>query len=85
MALGLVNYVTDDDQLRAEAFAYGTKLTERSRRGLAEMKRLTRQGIHLHVDEGLSLEAAAAVDHILGPDTTEGLAAFEARRKPNFD
>lgn len=85
LALGLVNYVTDDDQLRAEAFAYGAKLTERSRRGLAEMKRLARHGVHLPVDEGLSLEADAAVDHILGPDTTEGLAAFEARRKPYFD
>ncbi|MGI9478785.1 MAG: enoyl-CoA hydratase/isomerase family protein [Hyphomicrobiaceae bacterium] len=85
LAIGLVNYVTDDDQLHPEALAYATKLSERSRQGLAEMKRLTRQGVDRRIDEGLALEADAAVDHILGRDTTEGLAAFEARRKPNFD
>ena len=85
LALGLVNYVTHDDQLHPEAFAYATKLSERSRQGLAEMKRLARQGVDRGMGEGLALEADAAVDHLLGPDTTEGLAAFEARRKPNFD
>jgi len=36
-------------------------------------------------DETAALEAAAAARHIVGPDTAEGLAAFEARRKPNFN
>ncbi len=83
-AIGLVNYVVDDDDLWDEAQAYTLKLAERSRAGLAEMKRLAREGLDLDSRAAMNLEATAAADHILGPDTEEGLAAFEERRKPNF-
>ncbi|MGI9410712.1 MAG: enoyl-CoA hydratase/isomerase family protein, partial [Hyphomicrobiaceae bacterium] len=59
--------------------------TDLSRRGLAEMKRLARRGLDLPLDEALRLEQDTATRHLLGPDTAEGLAAFEARRKPNFE
>ena len=84
-AIGLVNYVVDDDALQQEAMAYAEKLTQRSRQGLAEMKRLAREGIDLSNADAMALEAEAAARHIVGPDTAEGLAAFEARRNPNFN
>lgn len=84
-AIGLVNHVCPDDGLRDEAMAYALKLTERSRQGLAEMKRLARRGLELPIAEAMRFEAEVATHHIVGPDTAEGLAAFEARRKPNFD
>ena len=84
LAVGLVNYVSDDDVLWDEAMAYAVKLAERSRAGLAEMKRLARAGLDLDARAAMQLEATAAADHLLGPDTEEGLAAFEERRKPNF-
>lgn len=40
LAIGLVNYVVDDDALQDEAMAYAAKLSERSRQGLAEIKPL---------------------------------------------
>lgn len=83
-ALGLVNAVTADDALWDSAMAYAMKLTERSRQGLAEMKRLAREGLSLEPRQAMRLEIDAAARHILGPDTSEGLAAFRARRKPNF-
>lgn len=83
-ALGLVNTVTADDALWDSAMAYAAKLTERSRQGLAEMKRLAREGLSLEPRLAMRLETDAAARHILGPDTREGLAAFQARRKPNF-
>ncbi len=84
-AIGLVNTVSEDDALQADAMVYATQLTERSRQGLAEMKRLAREGLALSNADAMALEAEAAARHIVGPDTAEGLAAFEARRKPNFD
>ncbi|MEM8974397.1 MAG: enoyl-CoA hydratase/isomerase family protein [Pseudomonadota bacterium] len=84
-AIGLVNTLSEDETLHADAMAYATQLTKRSRQGLAEMKRLARTGLDLGNAEAMALEAEAAARHIVGPDTAEGLAAFEARRKPNFD
>ena len=84
-AIGLVNTVSDDDTLQNDAKAYAEQLTERRRQGLAEMKRLAREGLSLNSRDAMALEAAAAAKHIVGPDTAEGLAAFEARRKPIFD
>ncbi len=83
-ALGLINTVVADDALWATAMSYAVKLTERSRQGLAEMKRLASEGLSLQPRQAMRLEADAAARHIFGPDTTEGLAAFQARRKPNF-
>ena len=48
------------------------------------MKRLARKGLDLPHDAAMHFEAEAAARHITGPDAAEGLAAFEARRKPNF-
>ena len=83
--IGLVNTVVDDDQLWAASMAFAAGMAERSPRGLAEMKRLARQGLALEPAQAMRLEIDAAARHIVGPDTAEGLAAFEARRKPRFD
>ena len=84
LAYGLINYVSDDDALWSDAMAYAQPLCERSRVGLSEMKRLAREGLELDHEEAMRLEAEAAARHIVGPDTAEGLAAFEERRKPEF-
>jgi len=85
LAWGLVNYVCDDDALSDEAMAYCRRLATRSRTGLAEMKRLAREGLEGTLEEGLHLELESAVAHLMTDDVTEGLAAFEARREPKFD
>ena len=82
--IGLISYVSADDKLHDDAMAYAVKLTERSRQGLAEMKRLARRGLELPIAEAMRFEVDAATVHLGGPDTSEGLAAFEARRKPKF-
>ncbi len=82
--IGLVNVVTADDELQDKTLEFVLKLTERSRNGLSEMKRLARDGISLETRQAMRLEADAAARHILSPDTAEGLAAFKARRKPSF-
>ena len=81
---GLVNRVAKDNALRNDTLAYCRTLAERSRSGLAIMKRLARQGIDLPLTEALQLEQNIAPDALMSPDVSEGLAAFEGRRKPNF-
>jgi enoyl-CoA hydratase len=81
---GLVNHVCDGDKLAAEAMAYCQKLATRSRGGLALMKKLARQGLQGSLATGLALEEELAPPALQAADVTEGLAAFQARRKPQF-
>ena len=85
MQWGLVNYVVDNEALSAAALEYCAKLATRSRVGLADMKRLARKGLDGTLKEGLLLEQEVASRALMGPDVTEGMAAFEARRAPNFN
>lgn len=81
---GLVNYVCGDATLHAEAAAYCHTLAERSRSGLAVMKQLARKGMDVALPQALKLEVDAAVAGLQSADVSEGLAAFKARRKPEF-
>ena len=85
LAWGLVNYVCRPEELQAKALEYCKALAERSAAGLAMMKRLARQGLELTPDAGLRLEESLAPGALAHPHAAEGLAAFEARRKPVFD
>lgn len=83
-AAGLVNHVAADDALLDEAAQYCRTLATRSRAGLAEMKRLAREGVELTLDQAMRLERDAAVRTLPSGDVAEGLAAFVGRRAPNF-
>ncbi|MFP6745991.1 MAG: enoyl-CoA hydratase/isomerase family protein [Alphaproteobacteria bacterium] len=82
---GLVNYVVADDDLAQASLAYCRDLAKKSRAGLAAMKQWSRQGLEGTLDAGLKMEEDRAVDGLLGADVEEGLAAFQARREPNFE
>jgi len=82
---GLVNQVVAPEQLWPDALAYCKAIGERSRGGLATMKRLARAGLDETLDAGLSIEESQAPSAILSADVGEGLEAFLARRKPNFE
>ena len=82
---GLVNHVVAPDALASESLAYCKAIGTRSRGGLATMKRLARVGLEGTLDAGLSIEESQAPGAILSDDVGEGLEAFIARRKPNFE
>ena len=81
---GLVNYVVEPDKLGDAALEYCARLATRSQTGIATMKRLARQGLEGSLDAGLKLEEDLVSAALLDGDVTEGLAAFEARRTPEF-
>lgn len=82
--LGLVNHVAADDALATASQDYCAALARKSADGLAEMKRLGRNGIGMTLLAGLELEQGAVVEALMGRDVSEGLAAFQARREPRF-
>ncbi len=81
---GLVNYVVADEALAEAALDYCRNLAKKSRASLTAMKHLSRQGLELSPSDGLTLEEEAVVEGLMGRDVGEGLAAFQARREPNF-
>lgn len=81
---GLVNQVTPDDTLVETALDYCHRLAARSRPGTSAMKALARQGLGTSLEAGLRMERERVMEAMAGPDVTEGLAAFEARREPSF-
>jgi len=84
LQFGLVNYVVATERLQQAALEYCQTLAQRSRPGLATMKRLARRGLDREWDAALRFEEDVVVDALLDDDVTEGLAAFEARRTPAF-
>ena len=81
---GLVNYIVPDADLHGAAQKYCQKIATRSRPGIAEMKRLAREGGDLTIDQQMRLERDAAVRALPSDDVAEGLDAFENRRTPDF-
>lgn len=82
--VGLVNYIVPDADLHQAALEYCEKIATRSRPGIAEMKRLAREGADLGIDQQMRLERDAAVRALPSDDVAEGLDAFENRRVPEF-
>ncbi|WP_163121009.1 enoyl-CoA hydratase/isomerase family protein [Halomonas sp. KRD171] len=82
--VGLVNYIVPDADLHEAAVDYCQAIATRSRPGIAEMKRLAREGADMTIDQQMRLERDAAVRALPGNDVAEGLDAFENRRTPAF-
>ena len=84
LSWGLVNQVCEREQLHATALAYAQGMAKRSRHGLAAMKRLAREGADITLAKSLVMEEDIGLHALLHPDVTEGLAAFQQRREPDF-
>ncbi|MET0983857.1 MAG: enoyl-CoA hydratase/isomerase family protein [Steroidobacteraceae bacterium] len=81
---GLVNYVYSDDALQEAAQAYCRALAKKNGSSIAIMKRLAREGLELSLDLGLEAEIAEVGHVASSAGAREGVAAFLAKREPNF-
>ena len=81
-AWGLIWRCVDDDKLAEETESLATKFAAAPTAGLAETKRLIRTGSGLDA----TLDAERDAQRALGrsADYAEGVAAFTAKRAPNF-
>lgn len=81
---GLVNRVVADDDLQSATGELVERLAGRSPIGLARMKRMVDDGLEQPLDAALSYELALNALHAGSADRTEGLAAFNEKRRPRF-
>lgn len=84
VAAGLVNEVVNDDALQATVERLVSKLAHKSSLVLRRMKALVDDGLEQPVSVALRQELLVSEVHAYSHDMKEGLAAFEAKRKPNF-
>lgn len=84
VSAGLINIVVDDDELTAATASLAAKIVTKSPVGLRRMKQLLNDGLEQPIDTALRLELLACEVHAQSEDMKEGLAAFEAKRRPVF-
>jgi enoyl-CoA hydratase/3-hydroxyacyl-CoA dehydrogenase len=78
---GLVNRSVPDHELLDTALAWARKLTESAPLALGEIKANSAKG---DLDEGIEAEKAAFARVFQSEDGKEGISAFLAKRKPNW-
>lgn len=81
---GLVTEVAEDDGLVDAVDHITASLAQKSLLGLARMKRLIDDGMAHPLDAALANEQAVCSLHDASFDRNEGLAAFAAKRTPQF-
>ncbi|WP_314171796.1 enoyl-CoA hydratase/isomerase family protein [Streptomyces winkii] len=82
--LGLVDHLVEAGQDRAEAFELAARIAGNSPVGLRAAKRALRTGWGLDLRAGLEVEDAAWRTVAFSGDRTEGVAAFNEKRKPQW-
>jgi 2-(1,2-epoxy-1,2-dihydrophenyl)acetyl-CoA isomerase len=81
---GLIWKAVEDEQLDAEVDAIANKLASLPPLGLAAIKRIVRSSWQRSLDEELDLQRDEMRRLGFTEDYREGVAAFLAKRKPNF-
>jgi enoyl-CoA hydratase len=81
---GLVNQVHPEEALQEAALAYCRTIATKNVPSITIMKRLAREGLDGPLDAGLEAEILAVGGVSSSPGAREGVAAFLAKREPNF-
>lgn len=81
---GLVDILTEPEDLETEAQAVCSEIGRRSPVGIRRMKQVANNQESLPVDRALRLELDACLLHLGSEDCAEGLAAFGEQRAPVF-
>lgn len=77
---GLVYRAVPPDQLQRSVDELTARLLGGSPEALAASKRLVRASAQVPLDDGLDLELAAVLDHLVGPAGDAAIAAFTVRK-----
>jgi enoyl-CoA hydratase/carnithine racemase len=83
-ALGLLDRLVEPGTAAAEATALARTLCTRSGAALTQIMRCVDDADELPLEQGLAREADRVNALFPGPEATEGLQAFLAKRRPNY-
>lgn len=84
LAIGLVNRLAQDDVVEA-ATAFAAEFTGFGLPALSFARSAVRRALDLPISEGLRIEADLSTLAFRTDDAAEGLSAFVAKRKPQFE
>jgi 2-(1,2-epoxy-1,2-dihydrophenyl)acetyl-CoA isomerase len=84
LAWGLINRVVPDDELATVSEQLTMRLAQGPTRSYAGAKRALNAWLYAGIDQQLELEAQIQREMAASPDFAEGVAAFTAKRAPNF-
>ncbi|MGQ0843833.1 MAG: enoyl-CoA hydratase/isomerase family protein [Sporichthyaceae bacterium] len=73
------------EQLLTDALAIAQRIAGRSPTATAAILRAVDRGFDADLDTGLAFESALAGIAVASPDAVEGIAAFRAKRPPEFE
>jgi len=76
--------VVPGERLLARASELAAQLTERSPSAMRLFKQAIDDGLQQPLPTALRLEHLATAEHLHSGDVDEGLAAFSAKRRPDF-
>ncbi len=82
--IGMITKAVPDETLAEEAEAIAVKLANGATRALGRTRNLLNAGFETALETQLELEARSIAASGRGPEGREGVAAFLAKRKPNF-
>ena len=83
-ALGLVNQVVPEAELRRAAVGLAKKIAVNSKIVVASILRAVREGADRPLEEALKLESSYFGEAMTTADKKEGVAAFMEKRQPKF-
>ena len=84
LELGLANRLVAAEQLDEQSLAWAQELAERAPLALARTKMAMRAAMNISLSEAIAYEAHLQNACIESEDAKEGVAAFLAKRKPEF-
>ena len=84
LALGLVNYVVEDDELMSKTDQLAGELAEAPTFALGLAKKLFHAAVGPSLEEYLEIESMVQPQLHMTADNAEGVAAFREKREPKF-
>jgi enoyl-CoA hydratase len=83
LRMGLVQKVTEPEQLMTETMAMAEKIASKGPKAVKKIKMVTRSGMHTGFQSGSELEQKE-FGSLFGNEGAEGMKAFLEKRKPNW-
>ncbi|CAN5765589.1 hypothetical protein BH23CHL5_BH23CHL5_04910 [soil metagenome] len=83
-AFGVVNVVTNDDELLATAMQSASKIRRRAPLAVQMAKQLVDDGLQFSLAPAITMEMRMTPTHYETNDAREGFAAFLEKRSPEF-
>ena len=82
--MGMINWVTPDDELMSRAMAMAEKLAQAPTAAIAEIKKLLEASATNDLRSHLDLERETQIESGKTKDFVEGVSAFLEKRPPRF-